>query len=176
MNILLALAALATTGPVKPPVPNLQWGQAYPAKPPYKQIKSDSPDIQRFETPQGAHMFAKFTPKTRKLWGVVFLYASSQDNFQSYLNNYQDYYKALTGKYGEPSSSFDFASYPYDNGQEEVAHSLGKYTLAAYWMNFTQTVLSISLTPEGLARISYESVQFSAIDDQERAQMREDSI
>jgi len=179
--VLAAIASSSLTGPSKPPVPGTYWGQKYPLSlSKYKVVDSEHPDIQSWEASIGgadAYVLAVFTPTSRKLWKVSFVYGEPE-SFDDHVSTYQRYRQSLIKKYGEPSSSFDFFSSPYEKGDgyEDTALKSGKYTLTDYWLNFTETVVSIKLLKSGYTRIDYENLKLSEVDKAERDKIREDSI
>ena len=73
---------------------------------------------------------------------------------------YSEMKEVLNGKYGSPTSKYEFFTKPYyeGDGYEEQALRLGKATFALFWGD----ALSMEITEKLTVQLTYESPEWSA--------------
>jgi len=110
------------------------------------------------------------TPKSKTVWKFS-VYLSKQSSWYSLKNDYEEYLKLLSDKYGEPKSKYAFFSSPYEEGDgyEMTAVAVEKCIYAAYWSN--QIGISIKISKYNQVNIGYENAVNSALDDKETAEL-----
>ena len=79
---------------------------------------------------------------------------------------YGDFKQTLVGKYGDPSHSFAFYSYPYTDddpeSQHETAIAVGKGDFASFWDFDNQGGIWIQITKKLAVQANYESAGWHA--------------
>lgn len=86
-------------------------------------------------TGRNVELWIFYTRKTHTVWKVVMYF--DEDSWSSLKSDYFEYKKLYTQKYGEPSSSYEFFSKPYYEGdgyelqalRKEKCHYLSLYKL-----------------------------------------------
>lgn len=101
------------------------------------------------------------------------VYLPKQNDWESIKSEYEDYLKTLTTKYGIPTSSFNFFSSPYKEGEgdEMNAIAMEKCHYAAYWEN-----ISMEISEYKQVKIAYENAKNYEIRDAEVAKLKKDAF
>lgn len=83
---------------------------------------------------------------------------------------YRDLRGTLTGKYGQPSNTYEFYSKPYyeGDGYQEQAIRLGKATFATFW----GSTLSLEVTDRLAVQVTYEGPGWSTEGERRKASSR----
>jgi len=161
----LLVASIAGEQP-RAPLDGFLWGmpRAKAVLEQYQKLKAqtDNDAWQGHIGQEDALIIAYYTRKTQVLWAVSFIIGDRQGYVQG-KRNYKFYRDTLTERYGRPTKNFEFYSQPYfeGDGRGDAALSSGKYTLTDMWTKFSETLLWMTLTPEGWVRLVYESKKLS---------------
>jgi hypothetical protein len=110
------------------------------------------------------------SPKSKIVWKFsVFL--PEQSTWNSLKNNYFDYLKILSSKYGEPEKTYEFFSSPYKEGDgyEMTGVGVEKSHYSAFWSD--EKGISISITKWKQVKISYENQNNSKIAEKETSEV-----
>ena len=103
----------------------------------------------------------------------IAVYLPKQNDWESIKSEYEDYLETLTAKYGTPTSSYNFFSSPYKEGEgdEMNAITMEKCNYAAFWEN-----ISIQISEYKQVRIAYENAKNIVIRDAENAKLKKDAF
>lgn len=106
-----------------------------------------------------AELYVFWTPKTKMVYKVTY-YLPKKDSWYGLKSQYQDFYKLLSDKYGEPKPDnvYEYFTKPYyeGDGYELTGLSLGKVTYFTFWDLSEKENLQI-----GLSISKYEQVEIS---------------
>jgi hypothetical protein len=112
------------------------------------------------------------SPITKTVFKIS-VYLPKQNDWESIKSEYEDYLKTLTAKYGTPTSSFNFFSSPYKEGEgdEMNAITMEKCHYSAYWEN-----VSIEISEYKQVKIAYENAKNFEIRDAEVAKLKKETF
>lgn len=120
--------------------------------------RADSYAWSGFVLDEEAVLVCTFTPDTKQLCEVN-LIIGKERGFKHAKASYQKYKKLLVTLYKKPTHSYEIFTNPFDNveGRRDSALESGKYNLSDFWMKFPNTLIGMSITPEGWVCITFES-------------------
>ena len=117
------------------------------------------------------------TPISKSVYKFV-IYFDKQDEWQSIKSRYNEYYRVLSDKYGDPKDSYSFFSSPYKEGEgdEMEAIAMEKCNYFSHWKNGLTNFnsISISISEYKQVKISYENSKNFSLRDAEDAKLKKE--
>lgn len=128
----------------------------------YRFKKQITPYIYFYEgsiSAEKVEVFVFATPKTKQVAKVSVFY-SKNETFEGINDKFEQKKEVLTSKYGFPKDCLEFFESPYErnDGYEEIAIQVEKYTHSCFWHISENFAMSLSISKYMQVQIVYENV------------------
>lgn len=188
-----AVLALALPASAKStcPIKGLSWGMAESKIAPtgFKRSTTQISNMLVFNSGriagEDAVLYCKLTASSRRLYSVVVAFGLGDEfsgiyfPFYRAISRFDRLHQLLVGKYGEPDSTYDFFSSPYERGDgyEDQALANEKYSRSSYWTRDGRDLhISLALVSKGWTSLSYEDPALTTKATEEETRANSDEI
>jgi hypothetical protein len=104
-------------------------------------------------------LFIMATPKSKMVFKFA-IFMNKQNTWDDILEEYRDYVKVMTDKYGDPDATQEEFEFPYElgDGYEMTAIGAKKCKYASLWMDRNNVNMMVEISEYKQVKIIYENV------------------